>query len=443
MLDVKNLKGTTFRGWAVLEEIGRGADGIVYKAAQGDRQVALKMFFPEAVAKNGLGEERERLELQLGLVGAKHHPNLVEIYEGGFEEELKTFYLVMEYAPGRSLDKLLDTLPRPAIAPLLKQLAEAARFLHGKGLAHRDIKPANIVISEDFSTLTLLDLGIATRDVDGADDKQLSGEEFVASVRYSPPEFVWRTEVRTDESAWTAISFYQIGATLHDMLMQKPIFQGVDTPRAKLYDAVRLTTPEILAHDCEPWLAQVARACLVKSWRERVQIVNWDLFLGPPADSGDSSIKLLDIRLRQILADQEKVRISEEKVKQPQPDRTQELWRLQSETFLRVRQFLMTANVFPRFSGNHEANADGGYVLKYRFDENEDLLFRKQLQIEISLKASPATQLTTDLTFVALIADQEISRSSWTEAFTVESAADLCQRALIEVAGQVVDIEKG
>lgn len=441
MRDVKNLKGTTFRGWAVLDEIGRGADGIVYKAVQTDKNVALKMFFPEAVAKNGLGEERERLELQLGLVGAKHHPNLVEIYEGGFDEEFQTFFLVMEYAPGRSLDKLLDTLPRQAIAPLLRQLSEAARYLHTKGLAHRDIKPANIVVSDDFSVLTLLDLGIATRDVDGADDKQLSGEEFVASVRYSPPEFVWRTEVRTDESAWTAISFYQIGATLHDMLMQKPIFQGCDIPRAKLYDAVRLTTPEIIAKDCESWLAQVASACLVKSWRERVQIVNWDMFLGPVDDSSDASNKLLDIRLRQILSDQERLRISEEKVKQPQPDRTQELWRLQSETFLRVRQFLMTANIFPRFSGNHEASGDGGYTLRYRFDANADLLFKKQLLIEIVFKASPATQLTTDLLFLASIAGEEISRSSWTEAFTVESAADLCQRALIEVASQVIEIE--
>ncbi|MDO8770391.1 MAG: serine/threonine-protein kinase [Burkholderiaceae bacterium] len=441
MVDVKNLEGQMFRGWNVRNEIGRGADGIVYKASQSDGEVALKLFFPEAVAKNGLGEEMERLELQLGLAGAKHHPNLVEIYEGGYDEDSKTFYLAMEYVAGRSLDKLLDTLPRQAIAPLLKQLAEAAKYLHDKGLAHRDIKPANIVVSDDFSMLTLLDLGVATRDVEGTDDKQLSGEEFVASVRYSPPEFVWRTEVRTDETAWTAITYYQIGATLHDMLMRKPIFQGFDAPRAKLYDAVRLRTPEVIAQDCEPWLAQVARACLVKSWRERAQIVSWDLFWGPPTNSGDLSIKLLDIRLRQILADQEKVRMVEEKVKQAEPDRAEELWRLQSETFLRVRQFLMTVNVFPRFSGTHEPSGEGAYTLRYQFEENEDLLFRKSLLVEILLKASPATQLTTDLTLTASFSGQEISRSSWTEAFTMETATDLCQRALIEIADQVVATE--
>lgn len=442
MVDIKNMSGQTFRKWNVQNEIGRGIDGVVYKAKREEEgEVALKLFFPEVVAKNGLGEEQERLELQLSLVGAKHHPNLVEIYEGGYDDTTDNFYLVMEYIPGRSLDKLLDTIPRQFIASLLKQLAEVAKFLHDRGLAHRDIKPANIVVSEDFLKLTLLDLGIATDDDDRLCDKNLSGEEFVGSVRYSPPEFVYRKEVRTDENAWTAISYYQIGATLHDMLMQKPIFQGFDAPRGILYDSVRLRTPNIVAPDCEPWLAQVARACLVKNWRERIQIVNWDLFNGPQSDASDLHSKVLDIRLRQILADQEKVRKTEELINSVQPDRLQELWRLQSDTFLRVRQFLMTANIFPRFSGTHEANDKGGYNLKYLFEKNADLLFRQELRIDILLKVSPTTQLTTDLTITATVNEQTISESSWTEAFSVESASDLCQRALIEIADQVIAME--
>ena len=439
MIDVRKLAGQIFRGWTVRTEIGRGADGIVYVASQEGREVALKLFFPEAVQKNGLGEERERLELQLGLVGEKHHPHLVEIYEGGIDEETQTLYLAMEYVPGKSLDKILDVLPRQAIAPLLKQLADAAKFLHDRGLAHRDIKPANIVISEDFSTLTLLDLGVATRDVENADEKQLSGDEFVASVRYSPPEFVWRNEARAEENAWTAISYYQIGATLHDMLMRKPIFQGFDAPRAKLYNAVRLRAPEIEASDCEHWLSQVARACLVKSWRERLKIVTWEMFAGPPPTGGETTLKLLDIRLRQVLADQEKIRMAEEKVGQPRPDRAQELWRLQSDTFLRVRQFLMTTDVFPRFSGTHEPSGNGTYTLRYQFEANDDLLFKQSLHIEVVFAASPATQLTTDLTLIASIDGLEISRSSWSEAFTVETAADLCQRALVQIAEKMIE----
>jgi serine/threonine protein kinase len=439
VIDVRKLDGTTFRGWSLLKEIGRGADGIVYKASQEGREVALKLFFPEVVQKNGVGEERERLELQLGLVGEKHHPHLVEVYEGGVDEASQTLYLAMEYVPGNSLDKVLNTLPRQAIAPLLLQLSDAAKFLHDKGLAHRDIKPANIVVSDDFSKLTLLDLGIATRDIENADEKQLSGDEFVASVRYSPPEFVWRDEARSDQNAWTAISFYQIGATLHDMLMKKPIFQGLDAPRAKLYDAVRLRAPEIEAADCEPWLAQLARACLVKSWRERLKIVKWELFAGPSLTGSETTLKILDIRLRQVLADQEKIRLAEEKVRGPQPDRAQELWRLQSDTFLRIRQFLMTTDVFPRFSGTHEQSANSGYTLKYQFEENEDLLFKRSLLVQFVFAASPTTQLTTDLTLVASVQGNEISRSSWSEAFTVETASDLCQRALVQLAEKMIE----
>lgn len=441
MIDVKNLNGQTFRGWSVLEEIGRGADGVVYRTAQKDRNVALKLFLPEVVAKNGLGDDQARLELQLNLIGKKHHANLVEIYEGGYDKDSEVFYLVMEYVPGRSLDKLLKILPRQAIAPLLKQLVNAAKFLHEMGLVHRDIKPANIVVSNDFTKLTLLDLGVATHHVEVADNQQLSGEEFVASVRYSPPEFVWRTEDRTDNSALTAITYYQIGATLHDMLMQKPIFEGFDTPRAKLYDAVKLIAPEVSAEGCEPWLAQIAKACLVKNWRERTQIVGWDLFTGPQSNGSDISVKLLDIRLRQIISDQEKIRKTEEQSKGNQSVRIQELWTLQSETFLRVRQFLMTAGIFPRFSGNHEPNGAGTYILKYQFEENDDLLFRQRLLIEVLFKTSHATPLTTDLTIIAIVEGEEISRSSWTEAFTVETASDLCQRALIEIASQLVATE--
>ena len=98
----------------------------------------------------------------------------------------------------------------------------------------------------------------------------------------------------------------------------------------------------------------------------------------------------------------------------------------------------MTANLFPRFSGTHEANGQGGYLLKYYFERNPDLLFPNELRIDILMKESGATQLTTDLTFTAAVDEKIISVSSWTEAFTVESAADLCQLALIAVAGQVM-----
>jgi len=276
--NVENLAGTEIQGWRLTREIGRGADGIVYASSKDGAEAAVKIFFPEALAANGLPAARERLELQLGLIGRKHHPNLVEVYAGGEDSSLGTLFLVMELVHGTSLDKLIGKVPSSAVPRLMDQLASASEFLEREDLVHRDIKPANIVISDDFQMLTLLDLGIVYR-LPGDDDQgRLSGKEFVATLRYSPPEFVWRTEEGNVDGAWRAVTFYQIGATLHDMIMGKVLFAGYDTPRACLYDAVREMTPVIESSDVDPRLVQIAQACLLKDWRQRLQFLSWDSF---------------------------------------------------------------------------------------------------------------------------------------------------------------------
>ena len=200
--------GVKFREWTLGEVLGSGDSATVYSATDGTKVVAVKIFHLDALSKHGLEEETERIELQLSLVG-QDHPNLVQVISGGVAEELDgTLFLVMELVPGRTLDKCAADVPRGTIVPLLKQLVEANRFLESKELVHRDIKPANIVISDDFTKLTLLDLGIVKNLV--ADDSgRLSGYRFVATSRYSPPEFVWRTEAESAE-AWRAVTVYQI-----------------------------------------------------------------------------------------------------------------------------------------------------------------------------------------------------------------------------------------
>ena len=158
MDDVRKMLQKEVKGWQLLDVLGQGIDGIVYRAKKSDKTAAVKLFFPESIKKNGLDGELERLELQLSLVGKKHHEHLVEIFEGGQDADLNTLYLVMEYVPGNSLDKVITKIPRHLIPNLSEQLASAAKFLEDNGLVHRDIKPANIVVSEDFLKLTLLDL---------------------------------------------------------------------------------------------------------------------------------------------------------------------------------------------------------------------------------------------------------------------------------------------
>lgn len=435
-IDVRGLVGREVQGWALWDVLGKGADGIVYMGERAGEQAAVKIFFPEQLERYGFELQQQRLELQLQLKGKKHHPNLVEIFDGGVDDELKTLYLVMEYVPGNSLDKIVGKLPSEVIAPLIKQLADAAQFLEERDLVHRDIKPANIVISDDFKALTLLDLGVVLRPPDAMDDR-ISGDEFVASVRYSPREFVWRDELGTDRDAWRAVTFYQIGATLHDMIMGYPIFSGRDTPPARLYEAVKLHPPEISSSVCEPWLIKLAEACLIKSWRERLKHLEWASFSGP-APTGDRS-QLRDLRLKQIRADEQRLQAKEEASNMPpKATRAQELWRLQNGLFLELRQFLMSNPVFPTFSGSHTAS-DGGYELHFAFDPNPDLLFFKVITVNIRLRVASDTEAATDIAFVGKMDSQEVFAASWRELFSVERAAELCEQGLVQTVAKTFE----
>jgi len=438
MDDVRKLKDKVFQGWLLINVLGSGIDGIVYVGEKDGRRVAVKLFFPERIQQNGLGQEQERLELQLTLKGRKQHPNLVEVFDGGFDEGLQTLFLIMEFVPGNSLDKLVGKIPKAAIPHLVRQLAGAAQFLESKDLVHRDIKPANIVVSHDLSQLTLLDLGIVLSTPEEGAGARLSGEEFVASLRYSPREFVWRTEIQTTD-AWRAVTFYQIGATLHDMIMDKPLFDGFDKPRACLYDAVKLRPPIVESNGCERWLARLAMCCLVKSWEERLSLVKWENFSGPAEDGAELLQQIGVIRLRQIRAEELKLLAQEEqKMKGQQASRAEELWALCSDLFIEVRDFLMNAGIFPKFSGTHEPVNDGAYVLRFQLVVDKDRLFMQPVHIQILLTPAKDSERATELGILATAGGEEIFSASWTEPFNVEAAAAACKGALAQIAERQV-----
>ncbi|MBD8192463.1 protein kinase [Pseudomonas fluorescens] len=427
------------KGWRLIQILGQGIDGIVYLAKQSEKIAAVKLFFPESIQKNGLDGELERLELQLTLVGKKQHPHLVEIFEGGQEEHLKTLYLIMEYIPGNSLDKVITKIPRELIPLLSEQLASAAKFLEDNGLVHRDIKPANIVVSDDYSKLTLLDLGIVFSMVNIDDDQRNSGDEFVASLRYSPPEFVWRNEVGTDIEAWKAITYYQIGATIHDMVMQKPLFSGNDTPRAKLYDAVKLISPVVESTDCPNWLIQTIKACLVKNWQERIKLLTWESFT--PPSTANAALHIQAIRLKQIRKDELDIYQSEQRNQVPKLQASTELWNLQSKLFLMTRNFLISADIFPNFSGTHGTISDKEYEIIFVFEKNLARLFNDIVTIRIKLNASADSELSTDIAIVSTLGTLEIFKASWSEMFSPESADTICQNALLQIADSVISQE--
>jgi serine/threonine protein kinase len=273
------LQGRLVGGWTIGAYLGNGFSAVVLSAEKEGQTAALKVIDPEMVERAGPQKQLARILREKELAG-HGHPNLVDILDGGQCGETNHLYVAMELLEPRTLGQVRKKLPASRIGPLIGQLARATRFLEERGVAHRDIKPDNTVVSLDFSRVKLLDLGVIHPPADPNDPSAGTGDRFVGTARYSPPEFLYREEVDTVEG-WRAITFYQLGATLYDLLMRRPIFDDFREPPARLYRAVKDHVPVIDAEDADPWLVDLARRCLHKDWRIRKELVNWDDFEGP------------------------------------------------------------------------------------------------------------------------------------------------------------------
>lgn len=432
------LEGANFQGWVLAEVLGKGADGVVYKAIDGPKTAAVKIFFPESIIKNGLSEARERLDLQLTLAGRKHHEHLVEVYSGGEDASLGTLFLIMELVTGKSLDKLAGHVPAEQIPRLISQLAAAAKYLEDNELAHRDIKPANIIINDSHDHLTLLDLGIVHQVGRLCDEERLSGDEFVATLRYSPPEFVWRSEDEDSSSSWRAVTFYQIAATAHDLINGFTLFKGHDTPRARLYDSVRDRTPTIAGTHVNPRLLQTLHACLLKDWRQRLQLVEWEDLIGL-TDRTD-----LDLQEQRILVRQARNREIEEASHRPArnfviPTREQEIWELNDAIGLEVRAYLLDSPIFPRSRIKDHRGEDGTYEIVVSFEKDRAKGFSDETKFSIGVSDSKTVQGATSLSFRYMTAlDEVIEDASWVEMFNAETAFAVIKGALLNTVEQLV-----
>ena len=245
----------TVPGYEILEVIGAGGMGVVYKARHRslDRVVALKMILSGAAATDA---ERWRFRAEAEAAARLQHPNIVQVYEVG-EADGRPF-LALEYVPGGSLAAQLTGHgidPRQA-AELVLQLAEAVRHAHDHGIVHRDLKPANILCSSEFrvpgsgsvnskletrnSKLKIADFGLAKR-LD-ADRGQTQSGAILGSPSYMPPE----QALGDAKAVGPAADVYALGAILYELLTGRPPFKGGTL--LETLELVRTTDPVAPRH---------------------------------------------------------------------------------------------------------------------------------------------------------------------------------------------------
>jgi tetratricopeptide (TPR) repeat protein len=220
-------------GYEILEELGRGGAGVVYKARQErlNRLVALK------VIRDGVYDDpgaAARFRAEAEAAARFQHPNLVQVYEVGEHDGVA--YLALEYAAGGSLQAKLAATPQDPreSARLVAALAGALHYAHQRGIVHRDLKPANVVLTED-GVPKVTDFGLAK--LLEHDNGPTRTGDLLGTPSYMSPE-----QARSDPAGVTpATDVYALGAILYELLVGRPPFKGA-TPLATL-EQVRTQDP--------------------------------------------------------------------------------------------------------------------------------------------------------------------------------------------------------
>lgn len=244
--------------YEVIEELGRGGMGIVYKVRDVEtcEIVAIKILKPEIAADPFM---RENLRKEVCMARKVTHKNVCRIHE--FTRSETTACISMEYVTGESLLSKLQR--RGALAPadavdIARQICAGLREAHAQGIVHRDLKPANIVIALD-KTVKIMDFGVARRTQDTTQTETLAG-----TPAYMSPEQLEMKAVgeRTD--------IYALGLMLYEMLTGTSAFNGENAIEIAMQQIRQQPTrPSVIVPTIPGRLEAAVLKCLEKEPEER------------------------------------------------------------------------------------------------------------------------------------------------------------------------------
>lgn len=271
------MTGRTISHYRILEKLGSGGMGVVYKAEDThlDRFVAIKVLPPDKVADE---ERKRRFVQEAKSASALNHPNIIHIYDIAEVDGIQ--FIAMEYVPGKTLDHVIGRKGL-RLADSLKyavQIADALAKAHTAGIIHRDLKPSNIMVTDD-DLVKVLDFGLAklneplsgefgeTATMKEAREKPDTAEgTIIGTVAYMSPEQAQakKVDARSD--------IFSFGSVLYEMITGRRAFQG-ETKLATL-SAILKEDPKPIsaaAPDAPRDLEKIVSRCLRKDPERRFQ----------------------------------------------------------------------------------------------------------------------------------------------------------------------------
>ncbi len=261
--------GQTISHYKILEKLGEGGMGVVYKAQDTklDRLVALKFLPPHLSASE---QDKTRFIQEAKAAAALNHPNICTIY--GIEEHEgtasadasagKQTFIEMEFVEGKTLREMKDTVALKQSIDIGIQIADGLAAAHEKGIVHRDIKPENIMIQKD-GRVRIMDFGLAK--LKGASRLTKAGS-MVGTVGYMSPEQVQGqdSDHRTD--------IFSLGVILYELIAGQSPFKGLHET-AISYEIVNVDPVPISTtkQEIDPELDAIVLECLAKELDQRYQ----------------------------------------------------------------------------------------------------------------------------------------------------------------------------